>query len=78
VVVPMNHWLLALAAAGLALPVHSEENEAEKLFRQAEKNLLAAKTVRVEFDLKTGKRDGGLEAKGSCEPTADRSSFADS
>jgi hypothetical protein len=60
----MKRWLLALAAAALTFPVHAGENEAEKWFRQAEKNLLAAKTVRVEFDLKTGKNEGGWEGKG--------------
>ncbi len=60
----MKRWLLALTAAALTFPLRAGENEAEKLFRQAERNLLAAKTVRVEFDLKTGKTDGGWEGKG--------------
>jgi hypothetical protein len=60
----MKRWLLALTAAALTFPVHAGENEAQKLFRQAERNLLAAKTVRVEFDLKTGKDEGGWQGKG--------------
>jgi outer membrane lipoprotein-sorting protein len=61
----MNRWFLALTVATLTFPARAAEDEAEKLFRQAEKELLAAKTVRVEFDLKTGNADGGNQAKGT-------------
>jgi hypothetical protein len=61
----MNRWFLALTFAALASPASAGEDEAEKLFRRAENNLLGAKTVWVEFDLKTGKADGGWKAKGT-------------
>src|SRR3954466_5081850 len=51
---PMMRWLLSLALAALTLPVNASETEAEKLFRQVEKNLKAAKTVQVRFDMKLG------------------------
>ena len=62
----MHRSFLALTAAVLVVPAYADagENEAEKLFRQVEKKLLDAKTVRVEFDLKTGKDEGGWGCKG--------------
>jgi outer membrane lipoprotein-sorting protein len=43
-------WSLTLLALAIAVPAYAQENEAEKLFRQMEKKLQAAKTVQVRFD----------------------------
>jgi hypothetical protein len=58
----MMLWILSLTLSALVLPVQAGEDEAEKLFRQVEKNLLAAKTVQVEFDVNydPGKAKGAL------------------
>jgi outer membrane lipoprotein-sorting protein len=49
--VPMR-WLATMALLGAAAcPAAAEENQAEKLYRNLEKKLRAAKTLRVRFDL---------------------------
>ena len=55
-------WFMTLMAVVLVSTIHAAENEAEKVFREAEKNLQAAKTVLVRFDVKatTGKLQGTL------------------
>jgi outer membrane lipoprotein-sorting protein len=61
-------WLLTLPLLALAAwPAAAEENEAEKLFRDMEQKVRAAKTLRVRFDLsvtdglgKKGKVKGAL------------------
>jgi outer membrane lipoprotein-sorting protein len=45
-------WLLTVVAALLAGPAWAGENEAEKLFRQMEKTVRAAKTLQVQFEAK--------------------------
>jgi outer membrane lipoprotein-sorting protein len=45
-------WWLTVAVAVVAAPAYAGENEAEKLFRQMEKKLQAAKTVQIRFDIK--------------------------
>src|SRR4051794_20386901 len=50
----MRRWFLLLTLAGFTPPAKAGENEAEKLFRQVEKNLKAARSVQVRFDMKSG------------------------
>jgi outer membrane lipoprotein-sorting protein len=44
-------WLLTVTVGVLATPVFAGENDAEKLFRQMEKKVKAAKTIQIRFDL---------------------------
>src|SRR5580700_4843660 len=46
----MMRWLLTVTVAALAVPAYAGENEAEKLFRQMEKKVNAAKTASIRFD----------------------------
>src|SRR5438128_1821315 len=43
-------WFLTVTALALAVPAYAQENDAEKLFRQVEKKLAAAKSLQVTFD----------------------------
>jgi hypothetical protein len=53
-------WLLTLALLALMTwPTAAQENEAEKLFRELEQKVRAAKTLEVRFDsIMTGRRSG--------------------
>jgi outer membrane lipoprotein-sorting protein len=46
----MMRWFLTVAVLALAAPASAQDAEAEKLFRQVEKKLAAAKTIKVAFD----------------------------
>jgi outer membrane lipoprotein-sorting protein len=50
----MMRWLITVAVFVLAAPAQAQEGEAEKLFRQVDKKLTSAKTIKVAFDGELG------------------------
>jgi hypothetical protein len=44
-------WILTVTVLMVAMPVYAGDNEGEKLFRQMEKKIKAAKTLQIEFEL---------------------------